>query len=380
MSLPPQPLALPPPPSAEQFARLAGKSSASNLLANKFLAAENEPRRQAAAAAAPAPGHTPGQLMGPFHSSTPTYSSTLNGTFRLDQYHPLEEIYGFLEQLARRYPRRVQLFTIGQTAEGRPIRALELKNNASDGDYVWLDALTHAREWITATTMLYTIDQLVAGGRPDAALFAKNYIIIPVVNPDGYAYTWSTNRMWRKNRSRSQGSKCSGADLNRNFDHSFRGEGASAEPCSHIYAGAYPNSEAETRALSELMWSLKDRIKFYLTMHSFNQLWACPYAHTTESSAHLGTHMRVLRQIQQAVYQTEGVHYEIGPLSTSLYVGSGFGIDFAYDKCAIVHSYLVELRDRGQRGFVLPPDEIMPTARETLAGLHAGLRAVFGGL
>lgn len=126
------------------------------------------------------------------------------------------------------------------------------------------------------------------------------------------------------------------------------------------------------------MWSLRDRIKFYLTMHSFNQLWACPYAHTTEQSAHLSQHLRVLRSIQRAVYEAEGVRYEVGPLSTSLYVGTGFGIDFAYDRCGIEHSYLVELRDRGAHGFVLPPDQIMPTARETFAGLRAGLRAVFG--
>jgi len=332
----------------------------------------------------PNPNQLPGRLIVPLSSSTPTYSQALNGSamghFRLDQYHTLEEIYGYLEAVARRFPGRVQLFTIGKTAEQRPIKALEVTNNASDPDYVWLDALTHAREWITATTLLYTMDRILAA-QPKAAnggpIFSKNYIIVPVVNPDGYAYTWSTNRMWRKNRSRSS-SRCSGADLNRNFDHSFGGEGSSSDPCSHIYSGAYPTSEPETRALSELMWSLRDRIKFYLTMHSFNQLWACPYAHTTEQSAHLSAHMRVLRQIQQAVYQTEAVHYEIGPLSTSLYVGSGFGIDFAYDRCGIVHSYLVELRDRGKHGFVLPADEIMPTARETFAGLRAGLRAVFG--
>jgi hypothetical protein len=26
------------------------------------------------------------------------------------------------------------------------------------------------------------------------------WTIIPIVNADGYAYTWSTDRMWRKNR------------------------------------------------------------------------------------------------------------------------------------------------------------------------------------
>lgn len=121
------------------------------------------------------------------------------------------------------------------------------------------------------------------------------------------------------------------------------------------------------------MWSLKERIKFYLTVHSYNQLWACPYASTTEPSASLATHMRVLGSIQRAVREAEGVTYEIGPLSTSLYVGSGFGLDFAYEQCGIEHSYLVELRDKGTFGFQLPADFIMPTARETYAGLEAGL-------
>lgn len=166
--------------------------------------------------------------------------------------------------------------------------------------------------------------------------------------------------------------------MNRNFDHTFGGEGSSNDPCSHIYSGAYPFSELETKSMADLLWSLKDRVKFYLTIHSYNQLWACPYAYTTDTSKSLGKHMRVLRSIQRAVQEAEGVHYEIGPLGASLYVGSGFGLDFAYDKCGIEHSYLVELRDKGANGFVLPPDQIMPTARETLAGLRAGLRAALG--
>lgn len=371
---------LPPPPGSQSLQQLA-KSPSSALLASEFFRTELQRdlfRKQPALATADSQLE-PSALS----SSEPHYSSSLDGALRLDQYLPLSEIYDFLERLAARY-KHVQVFTIGRTAENRPIKALELVNNATDADFVWLDALTHAREWITGSTIVYIIDQLVSGQRQlgQGPLHSKNYIIVPVVNPDGYVYTWTTNRMWRKNRARSPSrgpeSKCVGADLNRNFDHTFGGEGSSNDPCSHIYSGAYPFSELETKSMADLMWSLKERIKFYLTIHSYNQLWACPYAHTTEGSRSLAKHMRVLRSIQRAVEEAEGVRYEIGPLGASLYVGSGFGLDFAYDKCGIEHSYLVELRDKGANGFVLPPDQIMPTARETLAGLRAGLRAALG--
>ena len=228
---PVQCLQLQPPPPSASFAQLA-KTPASSLLLNEFLLHEKQRTNMlagqfggatsqtapapAAASSRPAvpqvsallPPSQPGSLM----SATPTYSQAISSKaqFRLDQYHPLDDIYFYINTLAKLYPRRVSVFTIGHTQERRPIKALELINNATDPDYVWLDALTHAREWITATTMLYTIDKLVVGQanqqqqqQHQHKIYSKNYIIVPVVNPDGYAYTWSNNRMWRKNRSKS---------------------------------------------------------------------------------------------------------------------------------------------------------------------------------
>ena len=207
------------------------KSPASSLLAGEFFAAER--MRLGAAGPPPPPPHMPigaGAAPPPAialpttsqlslaASTGPVFSLALNSDFRLDEYHSLEDIYLFVDSLARRYKSRVRVFSIGQTQEKRPIKALEIVNNATDPDYVWLDALTHAREWITATTLLYAIDHIVAGPAAGTGvartgnvpkIFNKNYIIVPVVNPDGYAYTWSANRMWRKNRSKST-SKCIG--------------------------------------------------------------------------------------------------------------------------------------------------------------------------
>ena len=40
--------------------------------------------------------------------------------------------------------------------------------------------------------------------------------IVPIVNVDGYIYTWTNNRLWRKNR-RDNGGGVFGVDINRNW-------------------------------------------------------------------------------------------------------------------------------------------------------------------
>lgn len=52
-------------------------------------------------------------------------------------------------------------------------------------------------------------------------------------------------------------------------------------------------------------------------------------------------------------------------------VASGNSVDWAYDAAKIIYSYAVELRDQGQYGFLLPPEQIIPSGLETFAGLKA---------
>lgn len=46
--------------------------------------------------------------------------------------------------------------------------------------------------------------------------------VLPVANPDGYEYTWTTDRSWRKTRS-GPINGCYGVDPNRNFDYKYGG-------------------------------------------------------------------------------------------------------------------------------------------------------------
>ena len=50
-----------------------------------------------------------------------------------------------------------------------------------------------------------------------------DWVIMPVVNVDGYVYSWKDRgtRLWRKTRQRHFSGSCVGVDPNRNFDYQY---------------------------------------------------------------------------------------------------------------------------------------------------------------
>lgn len=71
---------------------------------------------------------------------------------------------------------------------------------------------------------LYIIDRLVEAKDNEVA-DKFNFYILPSTNPDGYEFSRSSDRMWRKTTSLSSESNpgCKGVDLNRNFGFHFGG-------------------------------------------------------------------------------------------------------------------------------------------------------------
>lgn len=59
---------------------------------------------------------------------------------------------------------------------------------------------------------------------------------------------------------------------------SFTAEGASSEPCSEIYCGAFPESEPESQAVADFLRSHKDSVQLYLSIHSYSQMLLFPYS------------------------------------------------------------------------------------------------------
>ena len=76
-----------------------------------------------------------------------------------------------------------------------------------------------------------------------------------------------------------KGSSCVGVDPNRNFDSNFGGAGSSSDPCSQIYRGPYAFSEAESKAMRDLLKQHRGRVKASLSLHTYSQMWMSPYSY-----------------------------------------------------------------------------------------------------
>ncbi len=297
------------------------------------------------------------------------------------RYLTLDEIYAAMRQLANQHPRLVQMFEIGRSVENRPIYALRLTKDPRrarvyrDRPQVVINALQHAREWITPPVALYLAYRMVAEYDTDTRV--REYLdrlevyVIPVVNPDGYVYTHTTNRLWRKNRRYLGrgffGQPIYGVDLNRNWAYAWGGQGASSNPSSDTYRGERPFSEPETYALSRWLLSLP-MLRAHVDLHSYSQLILWAWGYTTDYAPFDSVFERVGLAMQASIQGVHGQVYQAGSAARLLYVASGAMTDWVFAARGAL-SYAFELRDTGQNGFLLPPDQITPTCEEVYPAL-----------
>ncbi|XP_046651367.1 carboxypeptidase B-like [Daphnia pulicaria] len=304
-----------------------------------------------------------------------------NKAIDLENYHTYEEVMAYLADLANTNA-LVSTKIGGSSQEGRDIVQTIISSDLSANKPVlFFECNMHAREWITAATCIWIIDQITSGYGSDSEITALvdqyDWKFVPIANPDGYAYTWSNDRLWRKNRVFINGSTCRGVDVNRNFPIGFGGSsGSSDSPCSTTYSGEVAFSELESCAIRDLIAADRGRVKSAISVHSYDQQWLSPYGYSTEFPPEYAEMLRAMEIGVNAITAVYGTQYTYGSFATALYVGSGVTTDYYYEAEGVVHSYTIELRDDGTYGFQLPPDQIVPTAIETWNGIKAFVNAI----
>jgi len=301
-------------------------------------------------------------------------------TFNLDRFNNLEAINAYLRDLSSRCPSDIncRLYSIGKSFEGRDIFVFKIsKRKTGRRKGFWIDATIHAREWLTTATSLKILTHLVNRTDPTAKRLVDSYnwFVAPVLNPDGYAFTFS-KRLWRKNRHAAEdGGNCVGVDLNRNFDFRWGTEGVSHNACSTTYCGSQGASEPEVVAIQREARRLGRSLIGWVTLHSYGRMWVFPYGGTLnhDGKTCLRTDdyddlMEVAEAAANAVERTYDTYWVRGTTCEVVYANSGSSLGYVKDVAGVKYSYGLELRGDG---FIVDASEIQPSFVEVWNGLVA---------
>ncbi|KAI0124423.1 hypothetical protein BJ170DRAFT_703728 [Xylariales sp. AK1849] len=296
----------------------------------------------------------------------------------------------------------VRKFSIGKSYEGRDIPALRIGlNTDADGTKprktILVTGGLHAREWISTSTANYVAWSFITSFNDDPLatkiLNEFDIVFVPVLNPDGYEYTWNVDRLWRKSRQRTPMHLCTGFDLDHSFGYRWDTAEHQKEPCSESYGGDKPFQAVEASQLAE--WAKNEtehNVDFvaYLDLHSYSQQILWPYAYSCGAKVpNLENMQEVAMNIAKTMRLSNGEAYTVGSACEGAVAGQpsfdehslsaqkhrveaagGSAIDYFHHDLKARYSYQIKLRDTGSYGFLLPSDDIVPVGQEVFAALR----------
>ncbi len=300
-------------------------------------------------------------------------------------YRTLDEITQYCENIWALRPDLATIHSIGQGLEGWLIFSITIsapdtvENPRDDRPVVYIFSTVHAREWIAPMTTSYFASKLVADYETDAGVRALlervRVVIVPVGNPDGYLYSWSDERYWRKNR-RDNDDGTFGVDINRNWGYEWGRSGSSEYTKSNTYRGTEPFSEPETRALRNAALGYGDKLIAHIDYHSYSQavIWPFSFSRDAYPPEPAGSIFeRIADDLVGEIEHVHGANYDTiaGP---DFGTAAGSSDDWFYGGLGVT-SFTIELRPRGS-DFNPPVSEIFPCAQENYAGFLRYLQRV----
>ncbi|KAI0116791.1 zinc carboxypeptidase A [Daldinia grandis] len=294
-----------------------------------------------------------------------------------DSYHAYDDHVRYWADLQASFANNSELIQVGSSFEGRPIQGIHLWGSSGKNSKpaVFFNGNVHAREWITSIVVEYLLYQIVTGYQNDSAIKAAldnyDFYVLPVVNPDGFVYSQTTNRLWRKNRQTRDNTTAVGTDINRNWSVGFGGDGSSSNPSSETFSGYHPGDAPETAALMEFAQTLAaDKgIKLYIDWHSYAQVILLSYGYTCDSfPKNIDRQISLAGETAARIAQPYNTTFDYGPGCLVLYQSSGNGRDYMTDAAGAEFGWGIELRSTSY-GFVLPADQILPSSVEIWEGM-----------
>lgn len=288
-------------------------------------------------------------------------------------YQRFKDQEAWLKKIVADNPEKAKLAVMGHSIEGRPLYVVRLSANKSfTRKAIWVNGGQHAREWLSPAACLYLIQEYLGSTSTNSTnnqkLTKYDLIVAPNINPDGYEYSHTMNRYWRKNKRVNRDGSI-GVDLNRNWDFKWNEINGGGATSSEVYPGLGPASEPEVKATADYILSLKDQILAGIDVHTYGQVVLRNYGWTMTPSRDEAKFKRhgdamalAAKKVQQKKYKSQ--------LSAGLYPTSGSLDDWFYERAGFA-GFTFEMRDDGICGFVCPKEYIVPNGKELVAAVGA---------
>lgn len=297
-----------------------------------------------------------------------------------DDFQTYDDILTYFNSLISKYENWLEPMVAGKTYEGREIYAVKLSTtNAPDLPGLHFQAQVHAREWLASPSLLYVLTSLLEDYTAKVPavvelLDSVRIYITPMVNIDGYNYTWVSDRLWRKNRRRNSDGTY-GVDINRNWgpENTWCTSGSSRSPSSGTYCGESAFSEVETSTMRDFIASLGGNIKAGIDFHTYGPLLLWPWQYTYNKLPEPTYSM--FESLGKTMENELNEDYKTGFISqqgSDLYPHSGGYIDYNW----VINGMLTFTLEGRGNNFVVAPSNIKPAGEESYKGVLALIKYV----
>ena len=214
-----------------------------------------------------------------------------------DGFHSFAEIETKMRSLAENNSDIAVLYDLGKlypngdgstktSHEGRHFWALKISDDPlvdepDEPDILYV-GLHHGREWMTTEMMVWLMEHILADyGTNDTItqiVDTREIWLFPVMNPDGFVFTETDDRTWRKNR-RNNGNDEWGVDPNRNYGYKWGYDdiGSEPNPEDELYRGPYPFSEPCTQIVRDLAIDIGFNLSISFHTYSDVMVWSPAY-------------------------------------------------------------------------------------------------------
>ncbi len=200
----------------------------------------------------------------------------------------VKDVYAWLNSVKRQYSKFVDIESYGYSYRGKNrgvknLKAIIIRDKRFKQKRVaFFNGGIHAREFMSVLVPILWVNETLYKIKNGHAFWSEyikrvKLVVIPLINPDGYAmarsgWNWRKNARPVKYRSPMKCPNSYGVDLNRNFDAFFYPVKFSWH---YTWGGAKPFSEPETRYLRDYL--INKNIRVSLSLHSYGRYLAFPW-------------------------------------------------------------------------------------------------------